>query len=212
MLIFAVDIEASGQHPKNNFATQVGMACIDVSKYDPLNVKECIVSTFSTYLRQPEGTEWEARCVSEFWKKNPIIYEETTQGIVDAPENGIEQLLNWINEHKDANPENNVLITDNSAFDFVFLSKILENHCQRSLLYLFGAYENTPIDVSSFYLGLSKRNIHKNGTWSSLKSACASLNTTLPSFKEMLELTPHDAGSDALIIALNYTHILSCLE
>lgn len=204
MRIFAVDIEASGQFPAENFVTQIGMCCVESTLFDPANVKASIVSTFSTYLPQPEGKGWEERSVNEFWLKNPVIYDETLAGIKTAGNEGIVRMLAWIDEHKDPNPEQNLLISDNSAFDFVFLSKVLEPY-HRSLLYLFGAYEQTPIDVSSFYLGVANRNIPKTNTWGSLRAASGT--TPAPNYFEELGLTQHDAGSDATVIALHFLRI-----
>ncbi len=206
MRIFAVDIEASGQFPGENFVTQVGFCCVESNNYNPDDIRSSIVSTFSTYLPQPEGTNWEERSINEFWLKNPKIYEETLAGIKNAGYEGINRLLSWIDEHKDPNPDQNLLITDNSAFDFIFLAKILENR-HRSLLYLFGAYEQTPIDVSSYYLGIASRNIPKTNTWGSFRAACDTLKLSPRNYFEELSLTPHDAGSDATVIALQFLNI-----
>lgn len=213
MKVFAVDIEASGQNTAVNFAVQIGMACIDSDLYDPQNPLNCVVSKFSTYLPQPPETEWEPRCVAQFWEKNPELYLKAQNGVDNAPSDAVENLLKWIKEHQHPDASQNLLISDCASFDFVFLAHILQDHSYPSLLYLFGDFENIPIDTQSFELGLGKRNIAAKGTWGSETPACEALNTTMPDFKTLIpEFLAHDAGDDALLIALKFTHLYRCLE
>jgi hypothetical protein len=232
MKIFAVDIEASGQNTATNFAVQLGMACVDSELYDPENPSQCIVSQFSTFLPQPVGTEWEPRCVIQFWEKNPELYARAKEGVANAPPlaEAVSQLLQWIKTHQDLNAANNLLISDCASFDFVFLAHILKDHSYPSLLYLFGDFENIPIDTQSFEMGLGKRNIALKGTWGTEKPACEALGTTMPDFslqpkgldvrpkavpqKEVTLSVPlkHDAGNDALEIALKFTHLFTTLN
>jgi hypothetical protein len=215
MKIFAIDLERSGQYGKFNFTTQVGICCLDTDKFsesllfkpsfDKENDKDYSqlenIPYFSTYLPQPENTEWEPRCVKEFWEKNPELFEKTKNSVKNAGTDGVERMLEWIERNKDPNPANNLLITDNAAFDFVFFSELIAPY-KRSLLYLFGEYETQPLDVGCYYLGLLKRNIITGGTWNknSVFDGC-------PNFVKLLNLTPHDAGHDAINIGLKFIFV-----
>lgn len=202
MKIFAIDLERTGQYGKYNFTTQAGICCLDTDILDVTNVETLNnIPSFSTYLPQPEGAEWEDRCVTQFWEKNPELYAKTKNNVANASDDGIVRLLEWIDLHKDPNPANNLLITDNAAFDFVFFSELIAPY-RRSLLYLFGEYETQPLDVGCYYLGLLKRNIITGGTWNknSVFEGC-------PNFVQLLNLTPHDAGHDAINIGLKFLYV-----
>jgi len=205
MRVFAIDLEATGQCTKTNFVTQIGACCIDSAKYDPLNTGACIVSRFSTYLQQPAGRGWEERCVSEFWAKHPEQWEKTKRGVAEAPADGVERFLAWIKETQDPDAAKNVLVCDNSAYDFVFLDSVLPPG--RSLLYLFGDYENSPMDTHSYSLGVAERNIALGeGCNKADKGALARLNTVFPTFPVEHD---HDAGNDAQVINLKFAHIFT---
>lgn len=197
MRIFAVDLERSGQNVTTNFTTQIGVCCLESTLFDVNDPSKCIVSTFCEYLPQPANTEWEDRCVEQFWKKNPELYRSTLEGIEKASDNVMKRFIDWIDLYKNPDATQNLLITDNSAFDFVCLAPLVAPY--RSLLYLFGEYEQTPVDVCSYYLGRLKRNIPATNTWKS-----RSAYDGAPNFKDILSLTSHNAGDDAKIIGLNF--------
>jgi hypothetical protein len=205
MRIFSVDLERSGQSVSKHFTTQIGVVCFESTLFDENDPGKCIISTFSEYLPQPENTCWEERCVREFWEMNPELYQRNKNGVAQAKSDVMERFVKWIDEHKDLDPTENLLITDNSAFDYVCLAPLLAPY--RSLLYLFGYYEQTPLDVTSYYLGLQQRNIPDTHTWGA-RSSCGGA----PKFSEMLNLTQHDAGSDATMIGLNYLWVTNNLN
>jgi hypothetical protein len=200
MRIFSVDLERSGQSVLYHFTTQIGVVCFESTLFNANDPKKCVLSTFSEYLPQPENTCWEERCVKEFWEKNPELYNKHKTGVANARPDTMSRFIEWIDEHKDPNPEQNLLITDNSAFDYVCLAPLVAPY--RSLLYLFGDYQQTPLDVVSYYLGLQRRNVPATNTWGARSS-----HKLAPKFSEMLNLTAHDAGSDATVIGLNYLWI-----
>lgn len=206
MRIFAIDLEAAGQCPKENFVTQIGACCIDSSKYDPEEPLSCVVSKFSTYLRQPEGRVWEERCVKEFWEKHPEQWEITKRGVLDAPADAVGNFLKWVKENQDPDAAKNVLVCDNGAFDFAFLQSVLPPG--RALLYLFGDYENSPIDSHSYSLGAAERNVasHADGCNRADKGALKRLKTEFPKFGVEHD---HDAGNDAVVVGLKFTHIFT---
>jgi hypothetical protein len=197
MRIFSVDLERSGQSVSQHFTTQIGVVCFESTLFDENDPKKCIISTFSEYLPQPEGTCWEERCVKEFWEKNPELYEKHKNGVANARDDVMQRFIEWVDANKDPNLEQNLLITDNSAFDYVCLAPLIAPY--RSLLYLFGDYQQTPLDVVSYYLGLQRRNVPATNTW-----AARSSHKLAPKFKEILNLQAHDAGADATVIGLNY--------
>lgn len=207
MKIFAIDLERTGQYGKINFTTQVGICCLDTDKIDINNIiidnNKMGISIFSSYLPQPEGSGWEDRCVTQFWEKNPELYELTKKNVENADSNAVEKMLAWIDENRDPDPAKNILITDNSAFDFVYFAELLVPY-QRSLLYLFGEYESQPIDVGNYYLGLLNRNIIRDGCWGNKK-----ILGDCPDFFKLLNLTQHNAGHDALVIGLKFIYVSS---
>ena len=202
MRIFSVDLERSGGGVTQNFTTQIGVCVLDSTLFDANHPEKCIISTFSEYLCQPENTSWEEDCVKRFWEKNPTLYEKTKEGILSADPLAIDRFVEWVDQHKDPDPKNNLLISDYSAFDFVCLAQLLANH--RSLLYLFGEYEQTPLDTTSYYLGLQRRNVPETNTWYSRNSY-----KDAPDFRKLLSLENHDAGADATAIGLNFLWVSS---
>ncbi len=197
MFVLAIDIEAAGGCPKENWATQLGAACIDLSKYDPTDPTKCLVSTFNSYIRCPEGRIWEERCVREFWAKHPEVYAKTIEECAKAPSVAevMISFLAWI----DALPRPIVLATDCPAFDFIWLQELLPPG--KKLLYLFGDYDTDPIDLHSYMQGF----FHKGLEVTSVRDLKRHLFQHLSSM-------PHDAVKDAEIIAYKVAHVSSLLD
>lgn len=202
MRIFAIDLETSGQCTKTNFVIQIGACCIDDDKYWEGNPEACVVSRFSTYLPCPVGREWEPRCVEEFWSKHPETLARANNGVFEAKDDGVSRFLAWVKEHQDPDAAKNLLVSDNAAFDMVFLASVLPPG--RSLLYLFGAYKNSPIDTHSFSLGVANRDVGMNGCNDADAGALQNLKTVFPAFKTNHD---HDAGNDAVVVGLKFVHI-----
>lgn len=149
--LLGLDVEASGMGLIRNFLIQIGLALVEVETGK-------LVAQFQSYVRQPPGTDWEPRCVAEFWSKHPALFERARAEVQDAPPAGdvSQTLLDWVREHvKD--PEHTHLVVDTPGFDLAWLDVLLGD---RSHLYLFERdgkpmYQDV-LDVSSWYLGLGR--------------------------------------------------------
>jgi len=112
--VIGIDFEAAGGNPRINAFTQVGAVILNMKTGE-------IVDTFNAYSSM-EGFEWDKRCVTEFWEKNPELYEktktETSQAL--SPYSVIQKLLTWI-KNQNIDLKATYFISDNVAFDIALL-------------------------------------------------------------------------------------------
>ncbi len=202
MFVVAVDVETSGPCPKSNFLIEIGLCCVDTSKYNPEQPTECVVSEFSSYVRKPVDREWQPQCVEQFWSKNPELFDRARLTI-KSPETPTqdevgESCVAWI---ASLPPGTKILVTDMAAFDFIWLQHLLPPGV--TLLYLFGKYEMDPVDVTSFYSGLMRKPLGSTHSVSAL---------TTDMFNRIPKGSAHRAVDDARYIALGAAHSIQNWE
>lgn len=177
--IVGLDVEASGMGLRTNFVLQIGLAEVDVETGR-------VLRKFQSFIAQPENTEWEERCVREFWSKHPERFEFVKNAIVNAPSRDevATSVLSWLKDcDKDAR-----FVVDTPGFDLAWLDSILGH---TSHLYAFGNYRDV-LDLSSWYLGLGSV-AHPDE--SSKNALCKRLG--LEKLPDLGTKHTHDAGDDA---------------
>ena len=132
---------------RTNFLIQVGLALVDVAAGK-------VVARFSSYVSQPPDTEWEPRCVAEFWEKHPAQWERAKAGVAAAPsrEQVRHDLIEWIRANV-RDPKNTRLVVNTPGFDCAWLDWLLGDV---SHLYVVGGEYADVLEVSSWYLGLGR--------------------------------------------------------
>jgi hypothetical protein len=148
--VIAIDYEAAGGVPFRNGFTQLGACLVRISD-------GAVLAKFSEYANM-RGYEWDARCVREFWEKNPELYEETKRITSDentpSPYEVTRQFLQWVDMETRHVRDKVYFISDNAPFDV----GMLRYFSDRDILYLFGDYREM-VDVSSVYMGMSRRRV-----------------------------------------------------
>ena len=179
----AIDVEASGQGIKTNFMTQLGAALINIESGE-------IEEVYRSYLAQPERTNWEERCLNEFWLKHPKLYEETLLG-VDAARPAQEVMAEFKDWVLDVTEDKQVtIIFDTAGFDQAWVDYNLGD---TSCLYLLGYYKPTR-DLSSFCIGLGGY-LHEGRSSDDIFYDYGG--------EKLADITTHKADEDASVIARN---------
>jgi hypothetical protein len=204
MRILSISINTSGPSPKKHFITELGAVFFDKNKFNEKSPETSIIAQFKCFLPQPANLSWCGEKLNNFWKKNPEIYINTMKQIASATltdPNVAESFINWVRRNQDSRPEYNLLICNNAAVDFVFLSRLLEDTIP-NLEYIFGkeTHQN-PQDVSSFYLGKNRSvtYVGDNPDESAYKDA--------PNFQEIMKLQEHNALDAACLLGLKYLYV-----
>lgn len=185
-----IDVETSGQGLRTNFMTCFGAAIVDVKT-------KTVVSTFKSWLKQPENTCWETRCLVEFWEKNPELYKNTLEHIKTADSREIVMPLfkKWVLEN--TKDKKTMICFDTPGFDQAWIDYYLED---TSCLYLLGYYQQ-PTDISSYMRGFAKAPFNSN----SKKSFVSATGKEFPVWSVSHD---HDPVNDATCIALNAAWVI----
>jgi len=192
--VLAIDVEATGQGLRTNFMTAIGAALVQCGSGEK-------VAGFQSYLAQPEATDWEQRCVDEFWSKFPDVWEETKKKVAAAshPDVVMDRFRKWVLEvTKDKKVK---IVFDTSGFDQAWVDYYLGNI---SCLYLLGYYDQ-PMDISSYMRGVGKGGFGDSGKKSFTKA-------TGIEFPEWEEKHDHNPENDATCIAKNAAFVFKTLN
>ncbi len=203
MLLLAVDVETSGPCVKKNFMIELGAALVDLDLYDPADPTASVVARFGSYIKRPLGGEWDNKCLKEFWMNHKMVHPDKfkeVQTVIKNPETPTEDLVGynfiaWLESQGCRGSRPFTLVTDNPAFDFVWLQRILPPG--EPLLYLSGGYGSDPIDTNSFYAGFLGMPAGDPGSVSSRMRV---------NFKHIPRGTPHVAADDAAHMAMMLAH------
>ncbi len=184
--ILAIDVETTGQGLKTNFMTCIGAALIKCGSCT-------VVDTFESYLKQPDGTCWEQRCVDEFWSKFPDLFEKTKIEISNALPADIvmKKFLDWV--LKVTKDRKCVIVFDTAGFD---QSWVDYNIGHTSCSYIMGYYKPTR-DISSYMLGLAKLGVHGYGAKASV------VKIAKEDFPVWNVNHDHNPSNDAAVTGLN---------
>ncbi len=212
--ILSVDFEAAGGCPKLNFATSVGLALIDVSRYTVRDPRASVVGLFTSHIRRPEGKIWDERCVRDFWSNpkmvDPKVYASTLQFVEDPNTPSVEKvgldMVRWLGEMGcRATPPAVVvrpmsIASDNPAFDFMWWQELLPPGV--TLPYLSGSYAWDPIDINSFYAGYLHLPVDSSASVSGIMAA---------ELAHIPRGQAHDALDDAMHMGMGLAHVSSQL-
>lgn len=202
--LLAVDVETAGRNHTLNFMTRIGARLI-------LQETGAVCATFRSYLAQPAGTQWERRCIEQFWLKHPQHYRDTKLALRSEPPPPslvMSTFVDWArNCARAVGVDNLVVVSDTAGFDVGWL-----DHCMPdglSMLYLFGAYK--PVrDVTSFYLGVA-HSTPRMDEWNAEEAAHARLG--IPYVKIPRDHAPeNDARAIGTAAANVFNHLEACAK
>lgn len=213
--LLAIDVEASGRNVETNFMPAFGACVVDVEE-------KRVVNEFLAYLEQPPGTEWEQRCLDEFWNNANYGKDGKTQMqlLVEARERhgtepceaAIRRFVDWAQSMSKRYKDELLVVSDTAAFDTtwmnVYLSKYNRPNQCVSLLYLTGEYR--PVrDVSSFYHGAAGR----LQAWGGAKRVMERVqgSNEWPAWVTAVE-ADHNPLNDAKHIGLQAVHVVRILR
>ena len=142
--ILSLDVETTGKGVCKHFMTQLGAALVSVETGD-------VVASFVSYLAQPPGTEWEERCVEQFWKKHPERYTNTLEAVKYAPQphEVMARFKEWVLVKTEG--KNVTIVCDTAGFDVAWINHYLQDE---SCDFLLGYYKS-PRDLSSASVGMN---------------------------------------------------------
>jgi hypothetical protein len=159
------------------------------------------------------GTEWEERCVREFWTRDAALLQQFEKAKAacasEETPDATTALTNFVTWCRDLaaeyGRENIAVITDTAGYDVGWL-----DHCMPpsySMSFLLGNY--TPIrDVSSFHMGIAGATPHM-ALWGAEERARAKLNLPKPTLEHAHD---HDPANDAYVIAAEAAQIARAIE
>lgn len=202
MHVISFDFESGGGVPSVNGFTQLGAVLFDMDT-------KCVVDTFNEYASM-DGYEWEKRCVDEFWSKFPERYEETKLKCKKSkmsPYEVTDKFIKWCRNNSEKLKYDVYMITDCSAFD----TGMLKYFSKCNIVYILTPFYRDIVDVSSVYLGLSRKFVDVNHVDGSAFDNCVnSLN-----IKEKFVGTvfhDHHPVNDATVIAEKWCFVNSYLR
>jgi hypothetical protein len=174
-----------------------------------------VVAKYSSYVAQPEGTDWEQRCVDEFWSKHPEMYQRTLAEVARAPpaEQVAASVLLWI-QMTLPDQRSTRLVVNTPGFDLCWLDHLLRDP---SHLYIFcdGNGERVYTDVlelSSWLHGL-RGNCDPNGSSSAAAAAVVTAHgAPVEPLAAFADSHDHDAANDAAATAQTAAYVMRALQ
>lgn len=159
--ILVIDIETTGPSVRKHYMPEFAASFWEISGQKPL-------ATRHYTLQQPEGTEWDAETLSEFWNnpakgedKKTTPMEALKQRLLEKPPQHIHTVMHEFIAFAlecDAIARGLLVIMfDTVEFDSTFMNYYLASWTAvPSLTRLFGGYRATR-DIDSFYFGVGGR-------------------------------------------------------
>jgi DNA polymerase III epsilon subunit-like protein len=204
--VIGFDFEAAGGIPALHGFTQLGAVLVDMDT-------DKVMGEFNMFSSM-KNLVWEKRCVEEFWEKNPEKYKETLKGTSEAkmgPYEVVDAFVQWV-QRVSKGLKDVYLLTDNAAFDAAILRFY---SIKQDILYIFGSYRPI-VESSRFYSGLARKPVTTESLWESSKdNALKGMRADglkVPPFPIHSVEHDHNPVNDALVMALNWSHMQRSLK
>jgi hypothetical protein len=191
MHVISFDFEAAGGIPLKNGFTQLGAVLFNMET-------GLVEDSFNEYASM-SGYEWCKRCIDEFWSKFPERFEETRFRCMVSkigPYEIVEKFVNWCRTHSERLKHDVYMITDCSTFD----SGLLKTFSKVDTIYILTPFYRDIVDVSSVYLGLSRKYVDVNHVDGSAFDNCVKHLNIIEKFTPST-FHDHHPVNDATVIA-----------